>query len=890
MPTFKFIDRDSNFNVVFGYTSTITYDVLVEEGVNNYVVLDGPMGPDPADSVSALVTTFSFGDQPDGFYVTLQDNSAYFPKQITWYLTYYTVSINVTVFVFEDQTVRSNTMDGTILSLDNSTYVCGNGILDLNEECDDANFFPGDGCTKNCTVETGPYCGDGYTDALYGEQCDAGYYNGIEVYGCTQYCTYVVLDVENGNLSIAWQNETYYWPMMRVLMDDMDVWESIFFSSLYGTSLLDTPRTFFEVDQGIYFEKTALRNNEGQSIFGEWKYIQAWYCEGPDYVLADYSIPLSLSTSWSDTKTNRIVIHPACDETQVKDILRQSITSKTGYYSTYAEDSYNINGGAMIEIVGDLIRDTRILTMSKDTSSIYGSCVNINATEHAYNKNNATQKTCAANALLNYLAHFCSNEISYETARAYRWDLNIYDGTVKVVETENSLVKSFGIIGGEDGAIDKDFNEVVIAMRTACIYKTNVQNNDSATDFWYMRECKTHLHPMAKGGGFDLDVVLSLDGTVTPFPEGTNITERCQKIVNVPLSTSNTNSTPFFQQSDMAGAKELGVTQTIRIYDLVRSDAASINMPYEVTTKRWISKDQQTATEVEGDLFGKFVSDHVGNDYKIYENMTGYWVLPIDQPYQNVFPDQISGYQKPVLDIVQRFIPLNPILYNTTDISTANVPFPRLYTKNQDCGLNIDMFQNDENMVDNDGKPLSYYFSPGNLWCWPLEGVPIVLTAITGQCMFGENTGRTCNETFNQCPYGECIKTFNRCSKSLTWHSNGRICETSEDCYSNYTCVESPPTVTYGTCYGGISHGSNCSGPSQCPYGLKCYVHDGAYPSFDTHIICKKQGCYGLNPPGSCESNGCYTDQVENWYNYVASPIPDQVYPLPFSSYRMTAT
>jgi cysteine-rich repeat protein len=45
--------------------------------------------------------------------------------------------------------------------------VCGNGVLEGAEQCDDGNNTPGDGCRANCTIET---CGDGILDP--GEQCD----------------------------------------------------------------------------------------------------------------------------------------------------------------------------------------------------------------------------------------------------------------------------------------------------------------------------------------------------------------------------------------------------------------------------------------------------------------------------------------------------------------------------------------------------------------------------------------------------------------------------------------------------------------------------------------------------------------------------------------------
>jgi cysteine-rich repeat protein len=45
--------------------------------------------------------------------------------------------------------------------------LCGNGVPDPGEECDDGNDFPGDGCQPDCLL---PICGDGYLDILGDQQ------------------------------------------------------------------------------------------------------------------------------------------------------------------------------------------------------------------------------------------------------------------------------------------------------------------------------------------------------------------------------------------------------------------------------------------------------------------------------------------------------------------------------------------------------------------------------------------------------------------------------------------------------------------------------------------------------------------------------------------------
>jgi cysteine-rich repeat protein len=59
--------------------------------------------------------------------------------------------------------------------------VCGDGIKDTNEQCDDRNRQDGDGCTKDCFSE---FCGDGFREM--GEECDDG--NLISGDGCSRLC------------------------------------------------------------------------------------------------------------------------------------------------------------------------------------------------------------------------------------------------------------------------------------------------------------------------------------------------------------------------------------------------------------------------------------------------------------------------------------------------------------------------------------------------------------------------------------------------------------------------------------------------------------------------------------------------------------------------------
>jgi cysteine-rich repeat protein len=73
--------------------------------------------------------------------------------------------------------------------------VCGNGILQAGEQCDDGNTTTGDGCSSTCTIGI-PVCGNGILQA--GEQCDDG--NTTTGDGCSSTCTIGIPVCGNGIL------------------------------------------------------------------------------------------------------------------------------------------------------------------------------------------------------------------------------------------------------------------------------------------------------------------------------------------------------------------------------------------------------------------------------------------------------------------------------------------------------------------------------------------------------------------------------------------------------------------------------------------------------------------------------------------------------------------
>jgi cysteine-rich repeat protein len=65
-----------------------------------------------------------------------------------------------------------------------SKALCGDGVVDPPEECEDGNTAACDGCSPDCHLET---CGNGILDC--GEQCDDGGFNGTPGAACSTSCT-----------------------------------------------------------------------------------------------------------------------------------------------------------------------------------------------------------------------------------------------------------------------------------------------------------------------------------------------------------------------------------------------------------------------------------------------------------------------------------------------------------------------------------------------------------------------------------------------------------------------------------------------------------------------------------------------------------------------------
>ena len=77
-----------------------------------------------------------------------------------------------------------DTDHGTVIVEVEPQAACGDGRLDVNEECDDGNSITGDGCSSDCKFEQVCCCGDGTVNT--GEDCDDG--NTASGDGCSSDC------------------------------------------------------------------------------------------------------------------------------------------------------------------------------------------------------------------------------------------------------------------------------------------------------------------------------------------------------------------------------------------------------------------------------------------------------------------------------------------------------------------------------------------------------------------------------------------------------------------------------------------------------------------------------------------------------------------------------
>jgi cysteine-rich repeat protein len=108
--------------------------------------------------------------------------------------------------------------------------LCGDGVVEGDEECEDGNGLDGDGCSSTCTVET--VCGDGVVEGA--EQCDDG--NSDDGDRCSNAC--VVQACAAGDVKGLWVWNDY----VNLANDAADAAELLDFARSKGVT-----RLFFDV-------------------------------------------------------------------------------------------------------------------------------------------------------------------------------------------------------------------------------------------------------------------------------------------------------------------------------------------------------------------------------------------------------------------------------------------------------------------------------------------------------------------------------------------------------------------------------------------------------------------------------------------------------------------
>ncbi len=100
--------------------------------------------------------------------------------EATWTVTLDLETYDVTIRYW-DSTLESGGQTWIELCSGAPPTECGNGLVEIGEECDDGNADEDDGCTTTCFVSA---CGDGIVQEA--EECDDG--NLIDTDACTSYC------------------------------------------------------------------------------------------------------------------------------------------------------------------------------------------------------------------------------------------------------------------------------------------------------------------------------------------------------------------------------------------------------------------------------------------------------------------------------------------------------------------------------------------------------------------------------------------------------------------------------------------------------------------------------------------------------------------------------
>ncbi|MCK5122731.1 MAG: DUF4215 domain-containing protein [Candidatus Pacebacteria bacterium] len=170
-------------------------------------------------------------------------------------------------------------------------YICGDGVMEGGEECDDGNLDDGDGCSSLCVIEEGEtVCGDGVMEG--DEECDDG--NTENGDGCSAICeTENSSSISVGDVII---NELMW---MGSSVSSSDEWIELRNMTSLEINFSDTPWSIYKNDSPMLVINTGIleaddyflisNNGEDHMFTGGESVLNV----APDFIDSAISLPSS---------------------------------------------------------------------------------------------------------------------------------------------------------------------------------------------------------------------------------------------------------------------------------------------------------------------------------------------------------------------------------------------------------------------------------------------------------------------------------------------------------------------------------------------------------------------------------------------------------------------
>ncbi len=545
----------------------------------------------------------------------------------------------------------------------------------------------------------------------------------------------------------------------------------------------------------------------------------------------------------------------------------------------------------------------KILDMSNDYCSTFGFCnetelynigTNLTYLGHTYSMVNISESPSCFNFTSQQVQDYkilgrqylcCAanvfRTINDKCSYGFHWDMNTTNPSVFTTMTDSDpsggfIESDFGYetLTYEDHAPDHDNNDAVLRHREVCAY---IFVNST---FSPAISCYSYLNNVARGGGYDNQIYLALNGLVNPPSWPTPPQTPCvlyDYLAPIPPNQFLPGFDLFLSFSELyPGPGEwTSMNGVLGIFYLIQPGQNIDNLNLTSTFKcTYDFSDPFLLLDPPNQLCG--TTTGIAN-YLIYPDLKTN--LPSGLPMgEENYPNTMNSSQpsiKNTYNVIMEWGYLHPyqsyyinmskvfekaIPVQDNGVNGTGIPRLRYYLNNLSCDKQIDLADIDPQFVDDSLIPWAFAV-PKSLWCWALEGIPLYMPDnMTGQCVFGQNTGKTCSVIDNQCPFSFCV-------------------------------------IGSGTCYGSLDP---CDAISQCPYGRDCYTRNnycdvgtplpcehlaGSYPYVFNYQQCLDLGCYNENPDPSCLVSpfDCYAESTMHWYFYPNVNINMHLYiPSPF--------